>query len=51
MSMRRRCGSCRIPGAARPVAVRRCIVIRVVWHSRSGDDRSLGRFASRVRSI
>jgi hypothetical protein len=51
MSMPRQCGSCRIPGVARPVAVRHCIVIRVVWHSRNGDDRSLGRFASRVRSI
>ena len=51
MSMPRQYGSCRILGVARPVAVRRCIAIRVVWHSRNGDDRSLGHFASRVRSI
>ena len=51
MSMPRQYGSCRIRGVARPVAVRGCIVIRVAWHSPSGDGRSPGRFASRVRSI
>ncbi len=51
MSIRCRCGSSRIPGVARPVGVRHCILIWVVWHSRNGVDRSLGPFASRVRSI
>ena len=45
MSMPRQCWSCRILGVARPVAVPRCIAIRVVWHSRSGDERSPGHFA------
>jgi len=51
MSMLAQYGSCRILGVVRPVEVPRCIAIRVVWHSRNGDDRSPGHFASRDRSI